>query len=99
MARIIDAHQHFWTYGTYQTSWMDRPPYTGNQAFTPLRRSFTPADLAPSLKVSGIDGTVVIQAGDGSEENEALLTYAKAHDWIASPSRRSRRVHGNPGPR
>jgi L-fuconolactonase len=62
---------------------MDRPPYTGNRVFTPLRRSFTPADLAPYLKASGIDGTVVIQAGDGSEENEALLTYAKAHDWIA----------------
>jgi predicted TIM-barrel fold metal-dependent hydrolase len=26
MNAVVDAHQHFWTYGTYQTSWMEVPP-------------------------------------------------------------------------
>jgi hypothetical protein len=28
MSLVVDAHQHFWKYGTYQTSCMDAPPYT-----------------------------------------------------------------------
>jgi predicted TIM-barrel fold metal-dependent hydrolase len=47
MNAVVDAHQHFWTYGTYQTSWMEVPPYAGDSAFQPLRRSFAPHDLAP----------------------------------------------------
>ena len=45
MSLVVDAHQHFWTYGTYQTSWMEAPPYAGDPAFQPLRRSFRPDDL------------------------------------------------------
>jgi predicted TIM-barrel fold metal-dependent hydrolase len=30
MSLVVDAHQHFWTYGTYQTSWMDTAPYAGD---------------------------------------------------------------------
>jgi L-fuconolactonase len=66
MSLIVDAHQHFWTYGTYQTSWMEAPPYTGDPAFEPLRRSFGPDDLLPEIsraarmpnvfaKLSGLD--------------------------------------------
>ncbi|HJR76301.1 MAG TPA: amidohydrolase family protein [Nitrospiraceae bacterium] len=83
MATIIDAHQHFWTYGTYQTSWMEKPPYAGDPAFEPLRRAFTPADLEPLLHAAGVHRTVVIQAADGPDENAALLRYAQAHEWIA----------------
>lgn len=80
---IIDAHQHFWTYGTYQTSWMERLPYKGNEAFAPLRRSFTPDDLEPRLQAAGVHRTVVVQAADGPDENAALLHYAQVHEWIA----------------
>jgi L-fuconolactonase len=83
MAVIIDAHQHFWSYGTYQTSWMEKPPYVGDPAFEPLRRSFTPADLEPQLQAAGVDRTVLVQAADGPDENAALLRYAQAHEWIA----------------
>jgi len=83
MAIIIDAHQHFWTYGTYQTSWIEKPPYAGAPAFEPLRRSFTPADLEPQLQATGVHRTVVVQAADGPDENAALLRYAQAHEWIA----------------
>jgi L-fuconolactonase len=83
MGLVIDAHQHFWTYGTYQTSWMEVPPYSGDPAFEPLRRSFQPDDLIPELKAVGVHCTVTIEAADGLAENEALLTNARSHAWIA----------------
>jgi L-fuconolactonase len=83
MSAIIDAHQHFWTYGTYQTSWMETPPYAGDPAFRPLRRSFQPADLEPELAAAAITHTIAVEAADGKEENEALLARARAHDWVA----------------
>jgi L-fucono-1,5-lactonase len=80
---VIDAHQHFWSYGTYQTSWMEAPPYAGDSAFQPLRRSFGPEDLAPELKAAGVRYTVAIEAADALAENEALLSNARSHEWIA----------------
>ncbi len=83
MRFVVDAHQHFWTYGTYQTSWMEVPPYAGDPAFEPLRRSFGPEDLSPELEAAGIDFTVAVEAADGVEENAALLAKARASDRIA----------------
>jgi L-fuconolactonase len=83
MSVVVDSHQHFWTYGTYQTSWMEAPPYAGDRAFLPLRRSFQPSDLRPDLRASGIDYTVTIEAADALAENSALLANAHANDWIA----------------
>jgi len=83
MSLVVDAHQHFWTYGTYQTSWMDVPPYAGNPAFQTLRRSFQPDDLMPELKATGVHCTVTIEAADNLAENEALLANTHTYDWIA----------------
>jgi len=83
MSFVVDAHQHFWTYGTYQTSWMDMLPYAGDPSFQPLRRSFQPDDLMHELKSAGVNCTVTIEAADGLAENEALLSNARSHDWIA----------------
>jgi hypothetical protein len=47
MTVIVDAQQHFWNYGTYQTSWMEKPPYAGGSTFASIRRSFGPDDLQP----------------------------------------------------
>jgi len=80
---IIDAHQHFWSYGTYQTSWMEAPPYAGDSALAPLRRSFAPEDLAPELQAAGVRYTVAIEAADGVAENDALLCNARSHAWMA----------------
>jgi L-fuconolactonase len=82
MSLVVDAHQHFWTYGSYQTSWMEVPPYAGDRAFQPLRRSFQPGDLRPELKAAGVHCTVTIEAADGPAENETLFANARAHDWI-----------------
>ena len=55
MTIIVDAHQHFWNYGTYQSSWMGAPPYAGDPVYQPLQRSFQPNDLLPELKAAGVD--------------------------------------------
>ena len=83
MSLVVDAHQHFWTYGTYQTSWMDVPPYADDPAFQTLRRSFQPDDLMPELKAAGVRCTVTIEAADNLAENEALLANTHTYDWIA----------------
>ena len=83
MTVIVDAHQHFWVYGTYQTSWMEVPPYAGDPVFKPIRRSFQPDDLWPELAAVGVRATITVEAADRTEENEALLTNAHAHPWIA----------------
>jgi L-fuconolactonase len=83
MSLVVDAHQHFWIYGTYQTSWMKVSPYAGDPAFEPLRRSFQPKDLIPELATAGVRCTVAIEAADCLAENEALLANARTHDWIA----------------
>jgi predicted TIM-barrel fold metal-dependent hydrolase len=46
MSLVVDAHQHFWTYNSYQTSWMEVAPYAGDRALQPLRRSFQPRSQA-----------------------------------------------------
>jgi L-fuconolactonase len=65
MSLVVDAHQHFWIYGSYQTSWME-VPYAGDRTFQPLRRSFQPDDLRPELKAVGVHCTVTIEAAEQS---------------------------------
>jgi predicted TIM-barrel fold metal-dependent hydrolase len=82
MNPVIDAHQHFWTYGTYQTSWMEVPPYAGDPAFQPLRRSFAPHDLAPELQAAGVRYTVAIEAARGVGPERLM----RGSDWpVANP--------------
>lgn len=83
MGPLIDAHQYFWSYGTSQTSWIEAAPYAGDSVFQPLRRSFEPDDLAPELQAAGVGYTVAIEAADDLAENEALLSNARRHQWIA----------------
>lgn len=83
MTVIVDAHQHFWNYGTYQTSWMEKPPYAGDPAFASIRRSFGPDDLQPELKAAGVVASITVQAADGPKENDILLKHAALTPWVA----------------
>ena len=65
------------------SSWLQAPPYAGDPAFQPLRRSFRPEDLAPELQAAGVGYTVAVEAADGVAENAALLSNAGRHGWIA----------------
>ena len=83
MTVIVDAHQHFWNYGTYQTSWMEVPPYAGDPSITPIRRTFQPHDLWLEMQAVGVCATITVEAADAVEENQTLLTQAQTHKWIA----------------
>jgi L-fuconolactonase len=80
---ILDAHQHFWRYGTYQTSRMDVRPYADDPVFAPIRRSFQLDDLWPQMEAVGVRRTIAIEAAERAQENEALLSHTRAHEWIA----------------
>ena len=65
----IDIHQHFWIYNQRDYTWM-------NDRMDRLRRDYLPADLAPLIDASGVNGTVAVQARQSLEETEWLLQLA-----------------------
>jgi L-fuconolactonase len=71
----IDSHQHFWTPGRGDHTWMpqDNPI---------LNRTYLPTDLAPILKGEGIDGTVLVQAAATVNETEYMLGLADASGFV-----------------
>src|SRR2546423_3169329 len=71
----IDAHQHFWDIHRFQYSWMLPDP-------SPLRRTFLPGDLRPSLEQNRFDGTVLVQANSLIEETHWLLDLASENAFI-----------------
>jgi L-fuconolactonase len=75
-AIVIDAHQHFWDPDRGDYGWLNGP-------FQPLRRSFTPIDLAPSIRDCGIDGTVLVQTWHSLAESWEYLAIAAATPFVA----------------
>jgi len=71
----IDAHQHFWKLSERAGGW---PPAD----LAAIYRDFAPGDLEPSLRASGIGGTVVVQSLPSVDETEFLLDLADRHDFI-----------------
>ncbi|WP_426421393.1 amidohydrolase family protein [Bradyrhizobium genosp. A] len=69
---LVDAHQHFWDPARADYPWMDAAE------LTPIRRAFGPADLAPLLKASGIDASIVVQCRSALAETEEFLQIAHA---------------------
>mgnify|MGYP002372157715 CR=1 FL=1 len=72
----IDAHCHFWDPARGEYGWLD----TGPPALDPLRRVFTPAELA-QLNLSG--RVVAVQAADSVAETRYLLDLAARFPQIA----------------
>jgi L-fuconolactonase len=72
---IIDCHQHFWTPGRGDHTWMpqDNPI---------LNRVYLPADLAPVLRGLGVEGTVLVQAAATVNETEYMLGLADASGFV-----------------
>ncbi|HEV3327445.1 MAG TPA: amidohydrolase family protein [Puia sp.] len=71
----IDAHQHFWKYDPVRHGWISDEMWA-------IRRDFLPAELEGVLREAGIDGCVTVQVDQTEEENETLLNYAAANDFI-----------------
>ena len=76
MPERIDAHHHFWDPRRYSYPWMQ------GAALDPVRRAFGPADLAPLLKVAGIDGTVLVQTVSDEAETREFLEVAAATPFV-----------------
>ncbi len=74
-AMRIDAHQHFWSYNSYEYSWM-----TDNMA--DLKRDYLPDDLLPLLHQTGFGGCISVQARQTLEETAWLLELANSHSFI-----------------
>jgi len=71
----IDTHQHFWKYNNRDYGWM-------TEDMDVLKRDRLPADLAPLLQETGIDGTITVQARQSLEETEWLLQLADENNFI-----------------
>jgi L-fuconolactonase len=72
----IDAHHHFWdpTRAVY--------PWMVGDALDPVRRPFTPDDLATELAAQGISGTVLVQTISSEEETREFLELAERTDFV-----------------
>ena len=74
----VDSHQHFWQLSQpLNYRWLDAP------LMAPIKRDFLPADLAPLLKGTGIEKTVVVQTQRDLVENRWALALAEKNEFIA----------------
>lgn len=72
---MIDAHHHLWKYNSHDYGWMD-------SSMSLLQRDYLPDDLESELKLSGVRGTVVVQARQSMEETRWLLELADQYSFI-----------------
>ncbi len=75
MSRLIDAHHHFWDPEVAEYAWL-------TDDLAGIRRRFGPEDLAPSVALSGVDGTVLIQTRPGLDETHEFLATAAVTPFI-----------------
>ncbi|SFQ35288.1 amidohydrolase family protein [Parafilimonas terrae] len=73
--KLIDAHQHFWTYNTKDFDWI-----TDDMAV--IRQNFLPADLETVYKENNVEGCVTVQVNQSEKENEIFLKYANENNFI-----------------
>lgn len=71
----IDSHHHFWLYKPDEYPWI-------SDSMSMLHRDFTPADLSSTLKLTGIDRVVSIQARQTVEETRWLIQLAEENEFI-----------------
>ncbi len=73
--RIIDSHQHFWTYHPIDYDWID-------DQMKVLKQDFLPDELSEIYKMNGIDACVTVQASSTEKETLELLQHASQHTFI-----------------
>ncbi|WP_167605693.1 amidohydrolase family protein [Maribellus sediminis] len=72
---IIDTHHHYWNYDPVEYDWID-------DDMAQIRRSFLPADLKETLKGTGVEGVVTVQARQSLEETNWLLELAAENEFM-----------------
>jgi L-fuconolactonase len=70
MTERIDSHHHLWSYKKEEYPWI-------SAEMRMLARDFLLADLEKELEGTGIDGGIVVQARQSTEETEWLLSLAR----------------------
>jgi L-fuconolactonase len=73
--KIIDTHQHFWSYDPKIHDWI-------NEDMKVIRKDFLPADLAPILKENNVDGCIAVQADQTDAETQILIREANQNSFI-----------------
>jgi L-fuconolactonase len=73
---VIDGHQHFWDPARADYPWMEPAE------LAPIRRAFGPADLAPLLRQSGIDASILVQCRSSIGGTEEFLRIAAASPFV-----------------
>ena len=75
MVERVDAHHHLWRYAKEEYAWIA-------DDMGVLARDFLPEDLRRELLVSGIHGSVAVQARQTLAETYWLLRFADEFDFI-----------------
>ena len=75
MSERIDSHHHLWRYDKSEYGWI-------GEDMSLLARDFLPEHLKPELVVSGIQGTVAVQARQTLAETRFLLDFAEEFGFI-----------------
>ena len=72
---VIDCHHHVW--------WVQKRPHHFPPSWgTSLDRDFTPDDFRPELRAAGIDGTILVQSLDSTDETLEYLDLADTTGFI-----------------
>jgi L-fuconolactonase len=72
---IVDAHHHFWDPATADYPWL-------TDELAVIRRAFGPDDLAPLLRSTGVEASVLVQTRSSLEETVDFLAIASRTPWI-----------------
>jgi len=72
---IIDTHHHFWYYNPVDFDWID-------DDMAKIRKNFLPENLKDTLKNTGVEGVVTVQARQIMEETDWLLQLAADNDFM-----------------
>lgn len=72
---IIDTHHHYWNYNPIEFDWID-------DEMAKIRKNFLPEDLRETLKNTGVEGVVTVQARQSMEETDWLLKLAAENDFM-----------------
>ena len=71
----IDAHHHLWKFDPVRESWI-------TDEMGGIQKDFLPGDFELVLQRNVFDGSVVVQTNQSEAENELLLNFANANDFI-----------------
>lgn len=73
--KIIDAHHHAWKYNPIQYGWID-------ESMSVLKKDFLLQEIHKVFAKNGVEGSVLVQAVESTEETDFLLRLADQSDMI-----------------